>query len=135
MNIPRRSLRTSRIPEPTSCQWNVRLLRTSRNRWRGGYRDDGSMLRRWKGDRCGQALLEFALVMPILLFLLFAILTVGWWMNTQQVLASAALMGARQGVLTNDNGQIQGAVAQAVAGLDPGTVRTSIMIAPSDAAD
>lgn len=93
------------------------------------------MTRRWRDDTRGQALLEFALVMPILLFLLFAILVVGWWMNTQQVLASAARLGARQGALTNDNGQIQGAVAGAVASLDPGATRTSIAIVPSEATD
>lgn len=92
-------------------------------------------LHRWRNDCSGQALLEFALVMPILLFLLFAILVVGWWMNTQQVLASAARLGARQGALTNDNGQIQGAVAGAIASLDPGATRTSVAIVPSDATD
>lgn len=92
------------------------------------------VLHRWRDER-GQALLEFALVMPILLFLLFAILVVGWWMNTQQVLASAARLGARQGALTNDNGQIQGAVAGAVASLDPGATRTSVAIVPSEPSD
>lgn len=77
------------------------------------------MVRQWRNDTHGQALLEFALVLPILLFLLFAILVVGWWMNAHQVLADAARAGARIGALTNDDGLIGGAITQAIAGLDP----------------
>ncbi len=94
-----------------------------------------NIYRGWFPDDRGQALLEFALVMPILLFLLFAILTVGFWMNTQQVLTQAARLGARQGSLTNDNGQIQGAIASAIASIDPNASRTTVAITPSDQTD
>ncbi len=95
-----------------------------------------SYIRRdWSADDHGQALLEFALVMPILLFLLFAILTVGFWMNTQQILTQAARLGARQGSLTNDNAQIQGAIAQGIVSIDPNAIRTTVAITPSDQTD
>lgn len=89
----------------------------------------------WHADKRGQALLEFALVMPILLFLLFAILTVGFWMNTQQILTQAVRLGARQGALTNDNAQIQGAIAQGIVSIDPNATRTTVAITPSDQTD
>lgn len=89
----------------------------------------------WRSDDRGQALLEFALVMPILLFLLFAIFTVGWWMNTQQILTQAVRIGARQGALTNDNAQIQGAIAQGIISIDPDASRTTVGIVPPEQTD
>lgn len=89
----------------------------------------------WFNDERGQALLEFALVLPILLFLLFAILTVGYWMNVQQLVTQASRQGVRQGVLTNDNGQISGAVMSNLSSLDPGQTRTAVSIVPTAADD
>ena len=89
----------------------------------------------WFHDVRGQALLEFALVLPILLFLLFAILTVGYWMNVQQLVTQAARQGARQGVLTNDNGQISGAVMANLSSLDPDQTRTAVNIMPAQGDD
>jgi len=83
----------------------------------------------------GQALVEFALVVPILLFLLFAIFAVGFWMNVQQIVTQAARQGARQGALTNDNGQISGAISTNLSSLDPGNTRTTIAITPSEGSD
>lgn len=89
----------------------------------------------WFNDDRGQALLEFALVLPILLFLLFAILTVGYWMNAQQLVTQAARQGARQGVLTNNNGQISGAVMANLSSLDPQQSRTAVNIVPAQESD
>ena len=92
----------------------------------------------WFADQNGQAVLEFALILPILLFLLFAIFTVGYWMNVQQIVTQAAAQGARQGALTNDNDQINGAIAANMKALDPdleknpAQARTSITITPPD---
>ena len=90
---------------------------------------------RWRADKDGQALVEFALVLPILLFLLFAIFTVGFWMNVQQIVTQAARQGVRQGALTNDNGQINGAIMANLASLDPGSTRTTVAIIPAEASD
>ncbi|MDP3793543.1 MAG: pilus assembly protein [Candidatus Uhrbacteria bacterium] len=95
----------------------------------------------WLSDQRGQAVLEFALIMPLLLFLLFAIFTVGYWMNAQQIVTQAAAQGARQGALTNDNGQIQGAIADNMKAIDPDIdknppqPRTSILIKPTAQGD
>lgn len=89
----------------------------------------------WMDDTHGQAVVEFALVVPILLFLLFAIFVVGYWMNVGQVVSFAARQGVRQGVLTNDNGQIQGAIATNLAPFDPGQTRTAVAITPTEVSD
>ena len=94
----------------------------------------------WRQDDSGQAVLEFALVLPLLVFLLFAIFTIGFWMNAQQLVTQAAYQGARQGSLTNDNGQIEGAIAENMRAIDPnigtsGLARTTVSISPSSSYD
>jgi Flp pilus assembly protein TadG len=99
------------------------------------------MLTQWKKDESGNAIVEFALVMPILLFLLFAIFTVGYWMNAQQIVTQAAREGARQGSLTNNNSQIGGAIAANMEAIDPLVVtdpenaRTATTITPESESD
>ncbi|GEM_PF-813944 len=94
----------------------------------------------WFSDQHGQAVLEFALLMPILLFLLFAIFTVGYWMNAQQIVTQAAMQGARQGALTNDDLQITSAIVANMKALDsdidknPPQPRTIVDIQPRDPA-
>jgi Flp pilus assembly protein TadG len=65
---------------------------------------------------------------------------VGYWMNAQQLVTQAAYQGARQGSLTNDNGQIQGAIAANLRAIDPNInngslARTSVTISPSSPHD
>jgi Flp pilus assembly protein TadG len=43
----------------------------------------------------GVATVEFALGLPVLLFMIFAIVQVGWWMSNYVVLTNAASAGAR----------------------------------------
>lgn len=57
---------------------------------------DGSGLRRrTRGDDGGAAAVEFALVVPLLCFLLFAIITYGYMLSFRQGLSQAAAEGAR----------------------------------------
>lgn len=88
-------------------------------------------LRRWLGDLNAQALVEFALIAPILIFLLFGIFTVGYWMNAQQIVTLAARQGLRVGVLTNDNGQITGAIRTNMAFIDPENDKTAVAFVPT----
>lgn len=78
-------------------------------------------------------MLEAALVIPILLFLLFGIFLLGYWMFALQVVTAAAREGARVGALTNDNGQIAGAVMQSMRAIDTIERRISIEVDPREA--
>lgn len=50
----------------------------------------------------GAAAVEFALVLPVLLLILFSILEYGWYMTHQLVLTQAVAAGARAGVQANE---------------------------------
>ncbi len=50
----------------------------------------------------GAAAVEFALVLPLLLLILFSILEYGWFMTHQLVLTHAVAAGARAGVQANE---------------------------------
>ena len=58
-------------------------------------------LRRFRRDRRGQALVEFALVVPILLLLVLGIIDFGRAWNLHQTITDAAREGARQAVISN----------------------------------
>lgn len=74
----------------------------------------------------GQALVEFALVLPFLLVFAFAIVFVTEIGIARLALEHAAAEGARIGSLTNDDEQIETAVAAAVAPLAAARVATRI---------
>lgn len=81
----------------------------------------------------GQALVEFALVLPFLLLFALAIVLVTEIGVARLALEHAAAEGARAGSLTNDDEQIVRAIAAAVSPLDPARVRTSIEPGEHDA--
>ncbi len=87
----------------------------------------------------GQALVEFALTLPILLFLLLGILSVGFWMNAQQVATQAARLGAQQLALSNSNTAAQTAAFSQMQSIDvhAGQVgsRSSVVINPASESD
>jgi Flp pilus assembly protein TadG len=83
------------------------------------------LVRRFRQDRRGQALVEFALVMPILLILIMAVIDFGRAWNLHQTITDAAREGARQAVIFNDDVTQDSAVAMvegviAASGFDPG---------------
>ena len=99
-----------------------------------GRRRGRSMARRRRpDDRCGAAVVEFAVVAPVFFLMVVGILEFGRALMVQQVLVSAARVGARQAVTLNatsadtntavtdyaDNAAVPG-VAVAVSP-DPGT--------------
>ena len=69
-------------------------------------------------DEQGQAVVEFALIVPILLFLLMGMFLVGYWLNALQIVSAAARDGVRQVTLSGDCHDIAPAVARSMQVLD-----------------
>jgi Flp pilus assembly protein TadG len=57
-----------------------------------------------KHNECGAAAVEFALIVPLLLLLLFAVIEYGWVLTQQIVLTNAVASGARAAVKARDWG-------------------------------
>lgn len=74
----------------------------------------------------GQALVEFALVLPFLLLFGLAIALVTEVGVARLTLEHAAAEGARVGALTNDDEEIRRVTLAAVAPLDPADVRVRV---------
>ena len=83
------------------------------------------------GER-GQALVELALVLPVLLVLAFAISEIAELGIARLALEQGAAEGARIGALTNDDELIRSSVAAAVAPLDPTKVGVAVIPSASD---
>lgn len=80
--------------------------------------------RRRRSDRRGQALVELALVLPLLLILLIGVIEFGRAWNAHQVITDAAREGARRAVIFDPDvtaGTVDSAVRAAIsaAGFDP----------------
>jgi Flp pilus assembly protein TadG len=65
----------------------------------------------------GAAAVEFALVMPLLLLLVFGIIDFGLMINEKTVVANAAREGARDGAISRKEAVIRSAVTGSLAGL------------------
>lgn len=83
-------------------------------------------------DQRGQALVELALVLPILLVLAFAITEITELGVARLALEQGAAEGARIGALTNDDELVRSSVAAAVAPLDPTKVGVAVIPTASD---
>lgn len=77
-------------------------------------------------DKGGQAIVEFALVLPVLLATAFAIVLVAELGVARLALQHATAEGARAGALTNDDEIIRATIAAAAAPLAPDRVATAI---------
>ena len=80
----------------------------------------------------GQALVEFALVLPVLLVVAFVMVQVADLGVARLALVHAAAEGARIGALTNDDELIRDSVAAATGPLDPRHLRIEIVPTQSD---
>ena len=80
----------------------------------------------------GQALVELALVLPVLLVLAFAITQIAELGIARLALEQGAAEGARIGALTNDDVLIRSSVSAAVAPLDPAKVGVTVVPAAAD---
>jgi TadE-like protein len=77
------------------------------------------------GER-GQAIVEFALVLPLLLVLMLGVLLVAEIGVARLALEHAAAEAARTGSLTNDDDLVRSTAAAAVTPLDPALVKVII---------
>lgn len=75
----------------------------------------------------GQALVEFALVLPVLLLLAFAMVQLADLGVARLALEHAAAEGARTGALTNDDELIRDSVAAAIGPLRAAEVQVAIV--------
>ena len=78
-----------------------------------------------RGER-GQAIVEFALVVPLLLVLILGVVLVAEIGVARLALEHAAAEAARTGSLTNDDSLVRSTVAAAVAPLDASSVKVAI---------
>jgi hypothetical protein len=74
----------------------------------------------------GQALVEFALVVPVLLVLALAVAQLSELSVARLALTHAAAEGARAGALTNDDRLVRSSIAAAAAPLDAQKVEVEI---------
>ena len=74
----------------------------------------------------GQAIVEFALVLPVLLVVALAMVLIAELGVARLALQHATAEAARAGALTNDDEQIRGTLASTVAPLPPERVTTAI---------
>jgi len=74
----------------------------------------------------GSAVVEFALLMPILLLLLLALVQVGVLARDRLLLAQASRAGAREAAITESESAILEAVTRAGTGLNPARLRLGI---------
>jgi len=81
-------------------------------------------------NKKGQAVVEMAIILPVLLFLLFAIVNMGLYMHAHLQVAFATHQGVRIGALTNENLKIKGAVNNSLQNLQDHITRTNVLIEP-----
>lgn len=75
------------------------------------------VVRRARNTELGQSLVEFSLVLPFLLLLLFAIVDFGRAFYTWNTLSNASREGARVAAVQGSTSQINSAVTSAMGGL------------------
>src|SRR2546426_4594684 len=71
-----------------------------------------------RGEERGSAVVEFALVLPLVLVMSLAIVQIGLLVKDQILVEEAARAGAREAAVTADDERVRQAVASAAVGLD-----------------
>lgn len=85
-----------------------------------------SSRRRRTGSERGSAVVEFALLLPVLLLLLLALAQVGVLARDRLLLVQASRAGAREAAVRDSESAVHEAVRAAAAGLDPDRLRVEI---------
>lgn len=83
------------------------------------------MRRRRHDEESGQSLVEFAMVLPMLLLILFAVIDFGRILQAHVSLTNAVREGARVGAVGGSPSEIQARVTTTASGVDP-TVSATI---------
>ncbi|MCW2787440.1 MAG: pilus assembly protein [Marmoricola sp.] len=87
------------------------------------------MPRRVLRDERGAAAVEFALIVPILVMLVFGIVDFGWAINRDTMVNNAAREGAREGSLDPDQTAIATTVRNSLSSIEPvGTTPSKITV-------
>ncbi|WP_040379291.1 TadE/TadG family type IV pilus assembly protein [Dethiobacter alkaliphilus] len=81
---------------------------------------------RWLKNEKGQAIVESALVLPIILLLLLGMVEMGRMGNAYLTVTNAARHGARLGAVGGTNAEIAERVQSAATALDPATIVVEI---------
>lgn len=90
-----------------------------------------ALLRRLRADERGQALMEFALVMPVLLGFLVGMIELGQAWRSQQVLTSAVREGGRLAIVpTSTSEQVSKRIGEVLSqgGLDPARAQMTLAL-------
>jgi len=75
--------------------------------------DGAAILKRPRSER-GAAVVEFALIAPVLLVLVFGIIDYGMFFHTKTMIANAAREGARNGSISHSRAVIDSSIASAL---------------------
>jgi len=74
----------------------------------------------------GSAVVEFALVLPIMLLILLALVQIGILARDQLLVVQAARAGAREAAVEPDAGSVRSSVEAAAPGLDPARLDVAV---------
>jgi Flp pilus assembly protein TadG len=74
----------------------------------------------------GQALVEFAIILPIILMLVMGILQFGMMLNSYLAIENAAREGARAGIIGSSDAEIQSLLISTAPSLDPNNLTVTI---------
>jgi Flp pilus assembly protein TadG len=74
----------------------------------------------------GSAVVEFALVLPVLLLLCLALMQIGLLARDQLLVVQAARAGSRQAVVDPEDATVRSAALEAAPGLDPTRVEVTV---------
>jgi Flp pilus assembly protein TadG len=83
------------------------------------------------GPERGSAVVEFALVMPVLLVVMLGMVQVGLMVRDQVIVTQAARAGAREASVTESAEQVRVAVVSSASGIDP--ARVGVTVSPAAA--
>lgn len=88
-------------------------------------------MRRMRSDERGAVAVEFALVVPLLLMMVFAIIEFGIIYNGQIQVTAAAREGARAAALGASEANVRTASIAAAPGLSPALVPANVTVTPA----